>query len=116
MTADFEFPSPYWDNVSEQAKDFIRKLLVIDSSKRLTAEQALNHPWIQVFPNLARIFSIPNSAHHECFPFQLHLIHCRMVVNQRMQSTTRGYFSNSMRVSGEAEEANRTHKCLRTAL
>jgi calcium/calmodulin-dependent protein kinase I len=42
----FDFPSPYWDNVSEEAKDLIRKLLVIDSDKRLSAEQILQHPWL----------------------------------------------------------------------
>jgi serine/threonine protein kinase len=42
----FEFPSPYWDEVSETAKDLIRQCLVFDPSKRLTAEQILAHPWV----------------------------------------------------------------------
>lgn len=42
----FDFPSPYWDNVSEEAKDLIRKLLVIDSDQRLTAEEIQQHPWL----------------------------------------------------------------------
>jgi len=41
----YEFLSPYWDPVSEDAKDLIRKLLVIDPKKRLTASQALKHKW-----------------------------------------------------------------------
>jgi len=36
-----------WDSVSATAKDFVFKLLVTDPSKRLTSEQALNHPFIQ---------------------------------------------------------------------
>jgi len=35
-----------WDEVSEPAKDLIRKLLVVDDDKRLSAEEALAHPWI----------------------------------------------------------------------
>jgi len=46
MSAQFDFPDPYWTEVSPQAKDFIQKLLVIDPHKRLTAQQALDHPWI----------------------------------------------------------------------
>ncbi len=42
----YEFPSPYWDNVSREAKDLIRNLLVIDHTQRLTAEQILQHPWL----------------------------------------------------------------------
>jgi len=40
------FPSKDWSGTSREALDFIRKLLDMDTSKRMTAEQALNHPWI----------------------------------------------------------------------
>jgi calcium/calmodulin-dependent protein kinase (CaM kinase) II len=43
----YDFPSPEWDSVTDDAKDLIRKMLVTDYTKRLTAEQALNHPWIR---------------------------------------------------------------------
>lgn len=46
MAVDYEFGEG-WDSVSEQAKDFIRHLLVKDPQKRLTATQALEHPWIK---------------------------------------------------------------------
>jgi calcium/calmodulin-dependent protein kinase I len=45
-TADFEFHSPYWDNVSENAKDLIKKLLVVEPEKRLNTEEILKHPWL----------------------------------------------------------------------
>lgn len=42
----YDFPSPIWDNISEEAKEIIRNLLVVDPSKRMTCEQLLKHPWI----------------------------------------------------------------------
>lgn len=42
----FTFPSPYWDNVSPSAKDFISKLLVVDPKARWTALQAMGHEWL----------------------------------------------------------------------
>jgi len=44
----YDFPSPYWDQVSLDAKEFISKLLVVDPSRRMTAEEALNHNWLKV--------------------------------------------------------------------
>jgi len=46
LSVNYSFPSPYWDGVSEEAKDFISKLLVEDSSTRITAAQCLDHPWL----------------------------------------------------------------------
>ena len=42
----FYFDSPYWDNVSEGAKDLIRRLLVVDPARRLSAAGVLKHPWL----------------------------------------------------------------------
>ncbi|XP_043375182.1 calcium/calmodulin-dependent protein kinase type 1 isoform X2 [Dermochelys coriacea] len=46
LRAEYEFDSPYWDDISESAKDFIQHLMEKDPSKRFTCEQALQHPWI----------------------------------------------------------------------
>uniref|UniRef100_V9L516 Calcium/calmodulin-dependent protein kinase type 1B-like protein n=1 Tax=Callorhinchus milii TaxID=7868 RepID=V9L516_CALMI len=46
LKAEFEFDSPYWDDISESAKDFIRHLLERDPEKRHSCQQALEHPWI----------------------------------------------------------------------
>ncbi|ETO04605.1 hypothetical protein RFI_32791 [Reticulomyxa filosa] len=46
-TADFDMPSPYWDNVSTDAKDLVKKLLVPDPTKRLTSAATVKHPWLQ---------------------------------------------------------------------
>jgi len=47
LAGKYEFHSPYWDNISEQAKDLIKHLLVVDPKKRLTPKQALQHDWFK---------------------------------------------------------------------
>uniref|UniRef100_A0A8C3Q7Y6 Uncharacterized protein n=1 Tax=Geospiza parvula TaxID=87175 RepID=A0A8C3Q7Y6_GEOPR len=46
LQAEYEFDSPYWDDISDSAKDFIQHLMEKDPGKRFTCEQALQHPWI----------------------------------------------------------------------
>eukprot|EP00292_Cryptomonas_paramecium_P005260 CAMPEP_0113693906 /NCGR_PEP_ID=MMETSP0038_2-20120614/19947_1 /TAXON_ID=2898 /ORGANISM="Cryptomonas paramecium" /LENGTH=436 /DNA_ID=CAMNT_0000616075 /DNA_START=53 /DNA_END=1359 /DNA_ORIENTATION=- /assembly_acc=CAM_ASM_000170 len=41
------FPLPYWEHVSEGAKNFICKVLVVDPVERFTAAQCLEHEWIR---------------------------------------------------------------------
>jgi calcium/calmodulin-dependent protein kinase I len=48
LAADYSFtPVEYWRNVSETARDFIRRCLTIDPRQRMTAHSALQHPWIK---------------------------------------------------------------------
>ncbi|XP_046905159.1 calcium/calmodulin-dependent protein kinase type II delta 1 chain isoform X6 [Hypomesus transpacificus] len=42
----YDFPSPEWDTVTPEAKDLINKMLTINPVKRVTATDALKHPWI----------------------------------------------------------------------
>uniref|UniRef100_A0A6I8QLS1 calcium/calmodulin-dependent protein kinase n=1 Tax=Xenopus tropicalis TaxID=8364 RepID=A0A6I8QLS1_XENTR len=42
----YDFPSPEWDTVTPEAKDLINKMLTINPAKRITAAEALRHPWI----------------------------------------------------------------------
>jgi calcium/calmodulin-dependent protein kinase I len=46
MEANFDYPEEYWGSVTKEAKDFINKLLVVDSDKRMSAVDALKHPWL----------------------------------------------------------------------
>ncbi|XP_060077852.1 phosphorylase b kinase gamma catalytic chain, skeletal muscle/heart isoform-like isoform X2 [Ylistrum balloti] len=47
MQANYQFGSPEWDDVSQAPKDLIASLLVIDPVKRLTASEALQHPFFK---------------------------------------------------------------------
>ena len=42
----YYFPAEDWKDVSIEAMDFIHRMLQMDPRKRMTVEQALNHPWI----------------------------------------------------------------------
>jgi len=46
LKGEFEFDSPYWDDISEEAKDFIRSLMCVNVENRLTCHNALEHCWI----------------------------------------------------------------------
>ncbi|KAG4916546.1 hypothetical protein JHK87_054103 [Glycine soja] len=48
LHGDLDFSSDPWLNISESAKDLVRKMLVRDPRKRMTAHEVLRHPWIQV--------------------------------------------------------------------
>ncbi|KAL3852250.1 hypothetical protein ACJMK2_015918 [Sinanodonta woodiana] len=46
LRAEYEFDSPYWDDISDSARDFIRNLMCKDASARFTCKGAIAHPWI----------------------------------------------------------------------
>ena len=46
LKGEYEFDSPYWDEISDSAKDFISHLMCVNVEKRYTCKLALQHPWI----------------------------------------------------------------------
>ncbi|XP_078809473.1 calcium/calmodulin-dependent protein kinase (CaM kinase) II beta 1 isoform X4 [Oryzias latipes] len=42
----YDFPSPEWDTVTPEAKNLINQMLTINPVKRITAQEALKHPWV----------------------------------------------------------------------
>ncbi|XP_031719653.1 serine/threonine-protein kinase DCLK1-like isoform X1 [Anarrhichthys ocellatus] len=44
--AQLDFPAPYWDSVSETAKDLITGMLQVEVDQRYTAVQVLDHSWV----------------------------------------------------------------------
>lgn len=43
----FSFPSPEWDHISREARDFVKRLLAMDPQQRPSAAEALTHAWIR---------------------------------------------------------------------
>ncbi|CAM9360959.1 MAP kinase-activated protein kinase 2-like [Lampetra fluviatilis] len=54
----YEFPSPEWTAVSEEAKQVIRKLLKTDPTERMTIAEFMNHPWIN------QLMEVPQTPLH----------------------------------------------------
>ncbi|RZF32238.1 hypothetical protein LSTR_LSTR011510 [Laodelphax striatellus] len=48
MEGKYSFTSPEWADISEEPKDLIRKLLVVEPAQRLTVNEALEHPFFQL--------------------------------------------------------------------
>ncbi|KAL9399795.1 hypothetical protein Peur_008756 [Populus x canadensis] len=48
LKGELDFESEPWPNISESAKDLVRKMLVRDPKRRLTAHEVLCHPWVQM--------------------------------------------------------------------
>ncbi len=72
---EFEFDTDVWDEVSEKAKDLIKKLLTLDISKRITAEEAFNHPWITEFTSkYTQEKPLVQQALHNLKHFRVHII------------------------------------------
>lgn len=77
-TANFSFtPVEYWRGVSQEARDFIKRCLTVNPKKRMTAHQALQHPWINppydttddlgsgedLLPNIKKNFNARRTLH-----------------------------------------------------
>jgi calcium-dependent protein kinase len=46
LAGEYKREGAAWDGLSDNARDFVQKLLVVDAKHRMDAEQALKHPWL----------------------------------------------------------------------
>ncbi|XP_076359550.1 serine/threonine-protein kinase DCLK1-like isoform X1 [Tachypleus tridentatus] len=46
LAGKFEFTSPFWDDISDSAKELISNMLQVDPQSRFSASQVLEHPWV----------------------------------------------------------------------
>ncbi|KAM4751057.1 serine/threonine-protein kinase DCLK2-like isoform 2-T2 [Anableps anableps] len=46
LLGQLNFPSPYWDNITDSAKDLISRMLQVNAEARNTAKDVLSHPWV----------------------------------------------------------------------
>ncbi|GAB6030229.1 hypothetical protein CHUAL_005905 [Chamberlinius hualienensis] len=57
MEGKYSLVTPEWDDITETAKDLIRKLLVVNPSMRTTVKQALQHEFFQILTYKGRVFN-----------------------------------------------------------
>jgi serine/threonine protein kinase len=64
----YEFHMPEWSSVPRDARDLVAKLLQRDPAKRLTPQQALQHPWLarHSSSNVAVTCSDSSSSNEGC--------------------------------------------------
>jgi len=43
----FDYPTPYWSDISDEALDLIDRMLTVDPEQRITVQRILDHPWTQ---------------------------------------------------------------------
>uniref|UniRef100_A0A8C2L5N1 calcium/calmodulin-dependent protein kinase n=1 Tax=Cyprinus carpio TaxID=7962 RepID=A0A8C2L5N1_CYPCA len=92
----YDFPSPEWDTVTAEAKNLINQMLTINPAKRITADQALKHPWVcqrstvasmihrQETVECLRKFNAPFLSFFVCFCFlSSHLSACKSLLNKK---------------------------------
>uniref|UniRef100_A0A8B9GZF1 CaM kinase-like vesicle-associated a n=1 Tax=Astyanax mexicanus TaxID=7994 RepID=A0A8B9GZF1_ASTMX len=48
LQGDYEFDSPYWDDISDSAKSLVASLMEVEQDQRLTAQEAINHECLQI--------------------------------------------------------------------
>jgi Ca2+-binding EF-hand superfamily protein len=49
ISLEVDFPKPYWDDMSDDSKDLVRRMLVIDPKARITTEKVLQHSWTEMY-------------------------------------------------------------------
>src|SRR5687768_3504020 len=59
--------SQYWNQVSDEAKDLILKMLTVDPNARITAKEALNHPWVSSCLTICCIRSTTLLISFDCY-------------------------------------------------
>jgi calcium-dependent protein kinase len=46
MRGEVKYDAPIWETIDESAKDFVKRLIVLDPRQRMTAATAIKHEWI----------------------------------------------------------------------
>lgn len=91
----FGFPSPEWDFISFEAKDLISKMLTYEPERRLSAREALQHPWLN---NASHAIINTNTAKDIFKNLQ------SFRSDQKLQKATYSFISSQLATKNEREE------------
>jgi len=62
LAGKLEFPAPYWDNITDSAKELISQMLQVNVEARCTAGEILSHPWVSVSTHVRREGTLVSSV------------------------------------------------------
>ena len=62
VSGKFEFDDDDWCDVSDDAKDLVKQLLVLDPDQRLTSAEALKHKWMMASNDRLRMMSLTGTS------------------------------------------------------
>ncbi|NXP36956.1 MAPK5 kinase, partial [Leiothrix lutea] len=85
MTGSFEFPEEEWSQISEMAKDIVRKLLKVKPEERLTIEGVLDHPWLNSTEALDNILPSAQLMMDKAMVAGIQQAHAEQLANMRIQ-------------------------------
>mmetsp|Transcript_16048 Transcript_16048/g.17955 ORF Transcript_16048/g.17955 Transcript_16048/m.17955 type:complete len:502 (-) Transcript_16048:65-1570(-) len=99
----FSFKEKIWNNISEEAKDIIRKLLTYDPEERISASEALHHPWIEKYVHAEAMPDINSVVVPQLKAFRNNAV---------LQKATLTYIASQLVSVGETENLKKTFQQL----
>ncbi|XP_038629777.1 MAP kinase-activated protein kinase 5 isoform X3 [Scyliorhinus canicula] len=85
MTGSFEFPEEEWSQISEMAKDIVRKLLKVKPEERLNIEGVLDHPWLNSTEALDNILPSSQMMMDKAMVAGIQQAHAEQLASMRIQ-------------------------------
>uniref|UniRef100_A0A8C2A2A0 non-specific serine/threonine protein kinase n=1 Tax=Cyprinus carpio TaxID=7962 RepID=A0A8C2A2A0_CYPCA len=85
MTGSFDFPEEEWSQISEMAKDIVRKLLKVKPEERLTIEGVLAHPWLNCTEALDNVLPSAQMMMDKAVVAGIQQAHAEQLANMRIQ-------------------------------
>ncbi|XP_059405663.1 MAP kinase-activated protein kinase 5 isoform X3 [Carassius carassius] len=85
MTGSFDFPEEEWSQISEMAKDIVRKLLKVKPEERLTIEGMLAHPWLNCTEALDNVLPSAQMMMDKAVVAGIQQAHAEQLANMRIQ-------------------------------
>ncbi|KAK9501511.1 hypothetical protein O3M35_012221 [Rhynocoris fuscipes] len=93
--AQVDFPDELFEDVSEEAKDFVKKLLVRNPKNRMTAKESLKHPWLAKARKLNRSNNNNSTRRSSSNKSTGGRAGCASCPAPQQQATLRSYLSKS---------------------
>ena len=90
LHARYDFPSPWWDSISKEAKSLVQALLTLDPKKRMTADEVLKQPWVTGSASDAPLDSVQKSLRKYNATRKLKKAALGIMAQQRMTKALEG--------------------------